>query len=130
MVIETPEKPKGLGKGNRNPHPLPPGPGRPKGSINKTSRIAKENIETVFEELGGVPAMVAWAADNLTEFYKHYAKLIPFVLTGDGKNPVAVKDVTDIKSKLLKAIPEDQLNAIIATAGDNNGGSTGGTGTP
>jgi hypothetical protein len=46
------------------------------------------------------------------------------------KAEVDVKDVTDIKSKVLKAIPEDQLNAIIANAGDNNGGSTGGTGTP
>jgi hypothetical protein len=111
MVKETKDKPKK--QGNPNPKQLPPGPGRPKGIPNKMSRIAKENIETVFFNLGGVEAMAAWARDNQTEFYRHYAKLIPLTLAGDEKNPIALKDVTDIKSKLLKAIPQDQLDAIL-----------------
>jgi hypothetical protein len=53
-------------------------------------------------------------------------KLARTELAGDKKNPVAVADVTDIKSKILKAIPDDQINAILAT-GNNDGGSDSGT---
>lgn len=58
-----------------------------------------------------------WAASKYKP--KKYGDRV--ALAGDEKNPIVHKDVTDIKSKLLKAIPEDQLNAIIATAGDING---------
>lgn len=53
------------------------GPGRPKGVPNKLSRIAKDNIADVFEELGGIAEMKKWAQDNPTEFYRIYARLIP-----------------------------------------------------
>jgi uncharacterized MAPEG superfamily protein len=50
---------------------------RPKGSINKVSANAKDNISAVFNRLGGTSQMATWAAANLTEFYKLYARLVP-----------------------------------------------------
>lgn len=61
--------------------------GRKKGTPNKFPAQAKENIIAVFTRLGGTAAMALWAADNRTEFYKLYGKLIPVeskVTGGDG----------------------------------------------
>ena len=58
------------------------GPGRPKGSGNKFSGDAKENVVAVFTRLGGTAAMAEWARENPTEFYKIYAKLVPMEHTG------------------------------------------------
>lgn len=51
--------------------------GRPLGSKNKVTANAKDNVLAVFNRLGGTHAMAAWAKDNLTDFYRLYAKLIP-----------------------------------------------------
>ncbi len=49
-----------------------------KGSPNKTSAAAKEGTIHAFEQLGGVPALVAWARENPTQFYTSiWGKLIP-----------------------------------------------------
>jgi hypothetical protein len=57
-----------------------PGPGRPKGMPNKTSRIAKENIETVYAGLGGVKEHIAFLKRHpkcLADFYRDvYPKLL------------------------------------------------------
>lgn len=57
--------------------PREPGPGRPKGTPNKTSKTAKENIMAVFEGMGGTITMQAWANANRSDFYKIYGRLIP-----------------------------------------------------
>jgi hypothetical protein len=51
--------------------------GRKPGSKNVISTTAKENINAVFNRMGGYDAMTKWATDNQTEFYKIYARLIP-----------------------------------------------------
>jgi hypothetical protein len=51
--------------------------GRPKGVQNKFSATAKENLIAVFTTLGGTRQMADWARENLTEFYKLYARLVP-----------------------------------------------------
>jgi hypothetical protein len=56
---------------------------RPKGSKNKVSGTAKENIIAVFTRLGGTAEMAKWAEDNQTEFYKLYARLIPTEVEGN-----------------------------------------------
>ncbi len=66
MEIETKTKPRDPVKG-----------GRAKGTPNKTSATAKENIQAVFVRLGSTAAMAKWAMENQTEFYKIYARLIP-----------------------------------------------------
>jgi hypothetical protein len=62
---------------NGRPPPPSPGPGRYKGIPNKIGRQAKDNVVAVFDQVGGVEAMVKWAKRNKTEFYKLYARLIP-----------------------------------------------------
>ena len=51
--------------------------GRRKGTPNKVTATARENIIAVFNRLGGTAAMAEWARENQTEFYKLYARLIP-----------------------------------------------------
>lgn len=51
--------------------------GRVKGTPNKTTATAKENILAVFTRLGGTAGMADWARENQTEFYKLYGRLIP-----------------------------------------------------
>ena len=66
--------------------------GRPPGTLNKTTKSAKENIMAVFNGLGGTSQMKKWAEDNQTQFYQIYAKLIPadVKLSGDEVNPIQI----------------------------------------
>ena len=61
--------------------------GRQKGTPNKTTAKVKEAMELAFEGIGGVPALVEWAQDNQTEFFKLFAKLLPVQVEAnvDGK---------------------------------------------
>jgi len=62
-----------------------PGAGRKVGQVNESTRIAKEAIELVFEELGGWKAMAAWARNNPDDFYRViYPKLLPVQLNHAG----------------------------------------------
>lgn len=54
---------------------------RPKGVPNKIGGQVKKNTVAVFDRLGGIERMVKWAEDNLTEFYRLYAKLLPSEVT-------------------------------------------------
>jgi hypothetical protein len=57
---------------------------RPKGSPNKLSADAKEDVIAVFVGLGGPAKMKEWAEKNLTDFYtKIFAKLIPLNVQGN-----------------------------------------------
>jgi|PlaIllAssembly_1097288.scaffolds.fasta_scaffold00028_9 hypothetical protein len=66
--------------------------GRPKGTLNKATGTAKENIMAVFNGLGGTSAMKKWAQENQTQFYQIYAKLIPadVKLSGDEAAPIQI----------------------------------------
>ena len=66
------------------------GKGRVKGVPNKVSATAKENVIAVFTRLGGTAAMAKWAAENQTDFYRLYAKLIPSQITGPEGGPIQV----------------------------------------
>lgn len=65
-----------------------PGPGRPKGSANKTTKAAREAFALAFDAIGGAKALAKWARDNETEFYKLYARLIPVEVSGDPDTPI------------------------------------------
>lgn len=67
--------------------PKTPGSGRKKGGLNKSTKAAKEALEMAFDGIGGVPALIEWARDNQTEFYKLFTKLLPVQVEGnlDGK---------------------------------------------
>lgn len=69
-----------------------PGPGRPKGSLNKTTLIAKEAIAQAAEMLGGTDRLVAWARQdekNEHAFWSSiYPKLLPLQVAGDPDAPL------------------------------------------
>lgn len=60
--------------------------GRKKGSVNKTTASVKAALTQAFQLHGGVPALLRWAKDNETEFYRLWSKLVPTeVNVGDGE---------------------------------------------
>lgn len=67
--------------------PGKPGPGRPPGSRNKTTTIAKEAIALAAEGLGGTDRLIAWAkADDKNEsafWTTIYPKLLPLQVDAD-----------------------------------------------
>jgi hypothetical protein len=70
-----------------------PGPGRPKGSLNKTTAVAKQAIIDTFMQLqalhpgaGTWPDFLAWAQDNKTEFYRMFARLAPLEVDTRGES--------------------------------------------
>lgn len=66
------------------------GPGRPKGSVNKTTSTAREAIEIAAHGLGGGHRLEAWAKEapeNEKVFWATiYTKLLPLQVTGPGGN--------------------------------------------
>jgi hypothetical protein len=87
MVNQTQPKPKRKPTGAAA---LGPGPGRPKGSQNKTTVAAKEAIQLAAEALGGPERLTAWAQEdpkNEAIFWGTiYPKLLPLQLNGSGPN--------------------------------------------
>lgn len=71
-------------------------PGRPPGSINKTTREVKAALAEAFDGLGGVEALVRWGQANPNLFYPLWAKLLPHQVTGEGGGPVVLSIVTGI----------------------------------
>ena len=65
--------------------------GRQKGTPNKTTAKVKEAMELAFEGIGGVPALIEWAEDNQTEFYKLFVKLLPVQVDANVAGSIAVE---------------------------------------
>ena len=71
---------------------------RPKGSPNKIGAGVKSNVIGVFDKIGGREAMAVWAKENLTEFYRLYARLIP----SETLTTIDIRDATELtRSELL-----------------------------
>jgi hypothetical protein len=66
------------------------GKGRVKGSLNKTTKTAKEAIALAAEGLGGTSRLIAWAQEdplNERAFWSSiYPKLLPLQVSGPGEN--------------------------------------------
>jgi hypothetical protein len=102
--MSNPDSLTPFGKGN---------PGRPPGTKNKLGVIAKENIIAVFDKIGGVDKMAKWAGDNLTEFYKIYARLVPQDLRVDATiHDVTMGNESSLADKLAKHLAERQVDAL------------------
>jgi hypothetical protein len=85
--------------------------GRPKGSMNKTTKTAKEAIEYAFNSLGGSDAFVEWAKsdpDNAKAFYVSiYPKLLPLQVNAE-VNATIHKRAEDLSDDALAAIAINQ----------------------
>jgi|YelNatPaOPRAMG01_1025707.scaffolds.fasta_scaffold391555_1 hypothetical protein len=55
--------------------------GRPKGVKNKLSRLAKDNIAAVYENLGGVEGHVKFLRTHLRALERFYTEVYPKLLT-------------------------------------------------
>jgi hypothetical protein len=90
--------------------PLPPnaGKGRPAGSLNKTTRAAKEAIAFAAEGLGGAERLIAWAKEdgkNESAFWTTiYPKLLPLQVGGEPGNPVGISLIERV---IVKATDSD-----------------------
>lgn len=51
--------------------------GRKKGSVNKTTASVKAALTQAFDKRGGVPALLKWANEEPTEFYRLWGRLAP-----------------------------------------------------
>jgi hypothetical protein len=64
--------------------------GRPKGSPNKTTSIAKDAIAKAADELGGADRLIEWIKEepiNERIFWKDiYTKLLPLQVNGSGED--------------------------------------------
>ena len=67
---------------------------------NKIGAAVKSNVIAVFDKIGGRDQMAEWAADNLTEFYRLYARLIPTESTSE----VIFRDAHELSDGELLAI--------------------------
>lgn len=71
-----------------------PGPGRPKGSRNKVTGIAKDIIAEAADRLGGVERLVAWAkedAKNERAYWSQiFPKLLPLQVSGEGGQAIGI----------------------------------------
>ncbi len=57
--------------------------GRKACTPNKMTSTVKEALVQAFEERGGVGALLAWSADNPTEFYKLWGRMLPQEVNAD-----------------------------------------------
>jgi len=77
------------------------GPGRPKGSKNKTTATAKAIIEETADRLGGADRLVAWAKEdsaNERAFWSSiYPKLLPLQVHADVATTIVRKTVYEAK---------------------------------
>lgn len=70
-------------------------PGKPKGAINKTTKLVKEVFADVFANIQSHPTanLRSWAINEPTEFYKLASKLIPTQMNIDAQVNLADEPV-------------------------------------
>ena len=85
--------------------------GRQKGTPNKLSTTVKDNVISVFQQLGGAKAMAEWARENPTHFYNLYAKLLPQDVhkTVEHKIPTSIVFNAVDMSKQVEYVDKDDI---------------------
>ena len=79
--------------------------GRTAGTPNKTTASVKEALQAVYADRGGNRALLAWANDNPTEFYKLWGRMLPQEVSGpDGG---AIQAVHEVVFRGVRAQPHD-----------------------
>lgn len=67
--------------------------GRKANTPNKVTVGAKKMLEAVHARIGGEQAMTEWAAQNQTEFYKLWSKILPQEVTGENGGPITFEKI-------------------------------------
>ncbi len=69
------------------------GAGRPKGSLNKTTKAVKDAITEAFDKAGGVAYLVNIAKEDPRTFCALLGKVIPVQVGGDPDSPMVIEVV-------------------------------------
>lgn len=67
------------------------GRGRPKGAVNKSTASVKAALQNVYAKRGGDAALLTWAKENETEFYKLWGRMLPQEHGGPDDGPIQIK---------------------------------------
>lgn len=67
-----------------------PGPGRPKGSVNKVTADVKAMVLAALNEAGGAAYLLEQAKTNPNAFLTLVGKVLPLTIGGDKANPLEV----------------------------------------
>ena len=79
-----------------------------------TKKSIKDQFDTVFEMIGGVPRLAIWADENPSLFFSHYAKLLPLqakvdlTLPPDPTNPQEMTTAQLRSLLMVKLAQQDQ----------------------
>lgn len=72
----------------------PGNPGKPRGAVTKTGKLAREAIAEAAQKLGGAKRLVDWVKEdpqNERIFWGTiYPKLLPLQVTGEGGGPIQI----------------------------------------
>ena len=81
------------------------GRGRPKGSLNKTTQIAKDAIAYAAEGIGGADRLVDWAKEdpkNEAAFWTTiYPKLLPLQVNAD-----VSATISEVRHRIIDGAPD------------------------
>lgn len=69
--------------------------GRQPGSVNKTTASVKAALMQAFDERGGVPALLVWAQEQPSEFYKLWGRLAPTEVSADVSGGLVIRVVRE-----------------------------------
>ena len=98
--------------------------GRPKGAVNKLTGSFKQAVLEAFNSkaLDGVNGLIAWAAENRTDFYKIAARLIPAEvnLKPTGPRPLVIDRVAT-REQLLAAVTAQDADPMAEWDADDDG---------
>ena len=75
-----------------------------KGRNPYSRQSVKENFESAFQLIGGVPRLALWADKNPTQFFTLYAKLLPAASTVEMTLPSCPKDLEGLTAGQLKQL--------------------------
>ena len=103
--------------------------GRKPGVPNKMTAACREALQLAFEGIGGLPALIAWAKKNPTEFYsKIWIKLLPLAVKPDQETPVIYETMEEVEAAIAeRALPMKRLTPLLLELEEErtkaNGGS-------
>jgi len=83
-----------------NIHPLPPGPGRPKGSLNKITGNVKSMILGALDDLGGQTWLVEQAKADPRAFMSLLGRILPSEISLDA-TVTAHEPITEIRRVIV-----------------------------
>lgn len=76
------------------------GPGRPKGSVNKSTNAIKEMVLAALDKAGGEDYLVRQSSENPTAFMTLLGKVLPMQVSGPDGGDIGV--ITTIRREIVR----------------------------